>query len=95
MVQVVWTGPVMDPSGYGEASRNYAIGLRHPGFRYEIVPKYFWSGTDNGLDARWAQLMMEMGGGQVDTSKPYVLVQHMTPDTWSLVKGCQDRKSVV
>ena len=48
--QVIWSGAVLDPSGYGEASRNYVLGLaRHGELKLHVRPRYFWSGDTPDL----------------------------------------------
>jgi glycosyltransferase involved in cell wall biosynthesis len=41
-IQVRWAGSALDPSGYGEATRNYVIGLDKLGVDVRLTPLSFW-----------------------------------------------------
>ncbi len=47
--QVVWSGPLHDPSGYGEESRNFLFALQDAGVKVAAQPLP-WSHTDVQLD---------------------------------------------
>jgi glycosyltransferase involved in cell wall biosynthesis len=82
--QVIWSGAVLDPSGYGEASRNYVLGLaRHGELKLHVRPRYFWSGDSPDLGDSLDELL-RLGQVTVNMAEPYVFIQHTTPDQWKL-----------
>lgn len=86
MLNVLWRGAVSDFSGYGEASRRYAIGLQAAGgtqVAVKVSPYYFWQGDPGVLSADTAASLAKMNG--VDFSAaPFLCLQHATPDTWNI-----------
>jgi len=81
---IIWSGAVFDPSGYGMASRRYAIGLSEiPGVKIKVDPKYFWSGElpDLGADS---EKLMRLNGRDMDFSMPHLSIQHLTPENWTI-----------
>lgn len=83
--QLLWSGAVMDPSGYGEASRNYVCSLSavDKSLLIQIKPKYFWTGQAPDL-THFLPTLQRMSQTMIDMNQPYVFVQHLTPDNWKL-----------
>jgi glycosyltransferase involved in cell wall biosynthesis len=84
---VIWCGSALDPSGYGEATRGYLIGLdRLKDLNVKLVSKQFWAGDPPDLRQMWPTLS-RMHRTNVDRREPYVFVQHLTPENYVLGIG--------
>lgn len=88
-LNVVWIGPVAEPSGYGEASRNYLKQLvKHKNIQLKLVNKYFWGG--NRLDLGDEQeLFEELSDIECLRHLKTLAIFHVTPDHYCVIKQVQ------
>ena len=84
---VIWSGAVTDPSGYGEASRNYVQALEKQNrFSIKVKPYYFWQGESVDLGDR-LDLFIRLARTAIDMDRPHVDIRHLTPDVWNLTSS--------
>jgi glycosyltransferase involved in cell wall biosynthesis len=85
---LLWCGSFTDPSGYGEASRNYVMALDASGdVNLKIRPRSFWNGDSLDLSRVWQDLQrMHRNdfGPEFGPEGHYVSVQHLTPENWRI-----------
>jgi hypothetical protein len=85
--KIIWIGSLLDPSGYGEASRNYVASIDALGqYAIKIKPKYFWSGEALDVKSTW-ELLNRLHKTSVNHDEPHICIQHLTPDNWSIQYG--------
>jgi glycosyltransferase involved in cell wall biosynthesis len=91
MNTVVWEAPITDPSGYGEATRNYLAQLdRHRrrdleggevAYDLRALPRHYWAGEMANLDRWWPMLQsLAIEGAELD--RPRIHVHHLTPEQY-------------
>lgn len=82
---VFWSGPITDPSGYGEASRRYVMGLEKIGDPVvKVKPLYFWQGTPGVLSTDVVDTLRRVENRAIAPNRDFVFVQHSTPDAWQI-----------
>ena len=85
MNQLIWRGPALDPSGYGQANRQYLRALddlvieRGLGWVLRLRPKFFWHGYQGDIRPWW-DLLKRMHDTPIDGDEPSVFIQHITPE---------------
>jgi len=79
---VVWFGAPLDPSGYGEASRNYLLGLKnYPELKLKLVNRQFWHGDK--LDVReYSSYFQELSNRAVSQDGECVYIFNLTPENF-------------
>jgi glycosyltransferase involved in cell wall biosynthesis len=86
MQNLLWSGSILDPSGYGEASRNYVLGLMDTGeFNIRLLPRYFWQGVMPSLGQDFERLMALERSQSFNNRTPYICVQHLTPENFQIM----------
>ena len=81
---LIWCGAVVDPSGYGEATRNYLLALQGQGaWDLRLRPRSFFQGDVVPLTGRFAALR-QIPTGPFPAGTPHMLVQHLTPENWRI-----------
>ncbi|MGV3487366.1 MAG: glycosyltransferase family 4 protein [Tuberibacillus sp.] len=77
-IQVVWRGPVWDLTGYGNASREYALALDRQGFDVKIET-YTWGYASKTIEQSKRKTLLKMINKPLSPSKPKILIQHTPP----------------
>lgn len=84
---LIWSGPVLDPSGYGEATRGYLLGIaKFKDLNTKLVAKNFWTGDPPDLRQSWS-VLNQLSNNNFDRRQPHVFLQHLTPETYLLSGG--------
>lgn len=76
--QIVWRGPVMDATGYGGASRGYALALDRLGFDVKIET-YTWNVPYKDMDSNEKIRLEQLIEKNYDDSKKKILIYHAPP----------------
>ncbi|GGB63239.1 glycosyltransferase [Fictibacillus barbaricus] len=76
--QVVWRGPVLDATGYGTASREYALALDRQNVDVKIET-YTWNFPYNMQDEKKKARLLQLIGKPVSNDKPKLLIYHSPP----------------
>jgi glycosyltransferase involved in cell wall biosynthesis len=86
---LVWLGAATDPSGYGEATRNYLLGMDDIGdFDIKLVNRSFWHGSKLDLRNIVGRLdEMSQRGIPNDVDEQSVTLFNLTPENYFLPKG--------
>jgi glycosyltransferase involved in cell wall biosynthesis len=85
--RLIWCGAAMDPSGYGEATRGYLMAMAgQQDVSIKLTAKNFWHGDPPDLRSIWPTLE-KLHSNNFDRRRPYVFLQHLTPDQWLLGAG--------
>jgi glycosyltransferase involved in cell wall biosynthesis len=82
--RIVWRGAATDPSGYGEATRNYVLGLAKAYPNIKLQNETFFSGAP--CTDHWVELN-RLSGRDFTVDEPYTYVQHLTPENYRLGPG--------
>ena len=77
--QIVWYGPLLDPSGYAEEGRSFVIGMDSLGIRVRAVP-HQWCSRIADLQPSESAVMNRLV--QTPASEPAVHVFHLQPPHW-------------
>jgi glycosyltransferase involved in cell wall biosynthesis len=80
---IIWRGAATDPSGYGEATRNYVLGLADAA-AVKLQNESFFKGQP--CLNHWATLE-RLRRTRVDNDKPHTYVQHLTPENYVTLPG--------
>lgn len=86
-LDVLWFGAAMDPSGYGEATRNYILGLDGLGVSVRLENRRFWNGAMPDLGgvaqriARISSRPLSIGPGSRGMS-----IFNLTPENYDIVR---------
>jgi hypothetical protein len=75
-MNIKWVGPVLDPSGYGNASRDYVSALYHSGHSITIETRYF-NAKDPSLYNEAGELMQMLSDKIIDYD---TVVHHYVPN---------------
>ncbi|MFC0475934.1 glycosyltransferase [Robertmurraya beringensis] len=76
--QIVWRGPVMDATGYGTASRGYALALDRLGLDVKIET-YTWNRPYQEAESNDKQRLEQLISKNYDESKKKILIYHAPP----------------
>ncbi|MBM7691478.1 glycosyltransferase involved in cell wall biosynthesis [Peribacillus deserti] len=76
--QVVWKGPVLDATGYGAASREYALALDRQGIDVKIEA-YSWGFPFAFKDQRKKDKLFKLINKKEAWNKPKILICHSPP----------------
>ncbi len=83
-MNVLWSGAAFDPSGYGEATRNYVIGLDKIGVKVRLDNRRFWNGPP--VDLRHiAPKLNELSNTHMDIwnrDNNNILLFNLTPENY-------------
>ena len=83
---VLWFGPVSEPSGYGVASRGYLKELvKHKDIQLKLVNKYFWGGDRLDLSDEERDLFEVLADNECLYGIPTLAVYHLTPDHYKII----------
>ncbi len=83
-INVMWMGSALEPSGYGEASRNYLVGLdKYQDINLRFIPLYFWQGPKPYFGRAW-DVIKRQSERRIPGDENYILVHHSTPDNWQV-----------
>lgn len=74
-IQIVWRGPVLDATGYGTASREYALALDRLGFDVKIEI-YTWRYPNKGMEEDKKRKLRQLIEKPVAANKRKVLISH-------------------
>ena len=87
MKTIIWSGAALDPSGYGEATRNYVCGLADDlDWRVKLRPSYFWRGKMPELPVQM-ETLKRLQANDFDPKEPHLYLQHLTPENYMLGPG--------
>lgn len=79
---VIWEGAASDPSGYGEATRNYIFGLDRLGVDVHLKNRRFWMGDSVKFGDRYSKIAeMASRPFPADYAKT-VLLMNLTPENY-------------
>jgi glycosyltransferase involved in cell wall biosynthesis len=86
---LIWVGAATDPSGYGEATRNYSLGMDDIGdFDMKLINRSFWHGDKLDLRSSIEQIESMV---QKQIPKSYengcITLFNLTPENYFLPKG--------
>lgn len=76
--QVVWRGPVLDATGYGTASREYALALDRQGIDVKIET-YTWNFPFTLEDQEKKERLQQLIEKALSNNKPKILIYHSPP----------------
>ncbi|MDM5317338.1 glycosyltransferase [Fictibacillus sp. b24] len=76
--QVVWRGPVLDATGYGTASREYALALDRQGIDVKIET-YTWNFPYNMQDEKKKKRLQQLIDKPISNQKQKILIYHSPP----------------
>lgn len=77
--QIVWRGPVLDATGYGNASREYALALDRYGFDVKIE-QYSWDFSFEGMQQRKLKKLHHLINKPYAKNKKLMLINHTPPE---------------
>jgi glycosyltransferase involved in cell wall biosynthesis len=83
--EVLWHGPLFDPSGYAEEGREFVMGLHGIGVRVRTLPVNEWCPRRVDLTPTESSVLHGLVTSRVDD--PAVTVFHMTPMHWQRLEG--------
>ncbi|KZE69018.1 glycosyl transferase family 1 [Fictibacillus phosphorivorans] len=76
--QVVWRGPVLDATGYGTASREYALALDRQGIDVKIET-YTWNFPYHMQDEKKKKRLQQLIEKPITNQKQKILIYHSPP----------------
>ena len=80
---VIWMGAALDPSGYGEATRNYLFALDKLGVNLKLINKVFWNGSTPEIDKDIAVVLKKMIERSFsENGNKSVLAFNVTPENY-------------
>jgi glycosyltransferase involved in cell wall biosynthesis len=82
--EVLWHGPLFDPSGYAEEGREFVLGLHAIGTRIRTLPVNDWCPRRVDLGAAESGVLDRLVATAVDGADTTVL--HMTPIHWRRIE---------
>lgn len=85
--RVMWSGAAFDPSGYGEATRNYMLGLHYAGRAHiHLLNRQFFAGDMPDLGG-WLPAIVDIDKKGFDLREPHLAIQHLTPENYFISGG--------
>ncbi len=86
--QVIWRGPVLDSTGYGAASREYALALHRQGFDIKIET-YTWGYPSKSIEKDKREQLLILMHKPIDINKQKLLILHSPPGNIDLGENRQ------
>ena len=84
---VMWFGPMTEPSGYGVASRNYIRQLvKYKDIQLKLINRLFWAGDKLDLGEE-QDFFEELSDVQCLKGLPTIVIYHLTPDHYKIIPG--------
>ncbi len=79
---IIWYGPIYSPTGYGQVSRNYIIGLAKEGINVRVIP----ANRDEieKIDKKEVDILKRLENSKLTTLR--ILCVNSEPDLWPLIK---------
>lgn len=81
---ILWEGAAIDPSGYGEATRNYILGLDDIKVPIKLKNRVFWRGAKMDLEDKLPRLVKMTETRLPEKGSDVTVVFNLTPENYHI-----------